>query len=104
MAEIGWWKWDIVKKKKLKKKSDLSKLVVVSFLERNVSVVWLFMCESIEMVMVVAVLYYIGLVHYHAWKRERERESMCDSDGFLEELEVGLKDDNWLMKEKKRER
>jgi len=35
-------------------------LVVVGFLEGNVSVVWLFMCESIEMVMVVAVLYYIG--------------------------------------------
>jgi len=41
-------------------------LVVVRFLERNVSVVWVFMCESIEMVMVVAVVYYIGLVHYDA--------------------------------------
>ena len=57
---------DIVKKKKKNRFSDLSKLVVVRFLERNVLVVWLFMCESIEMVMVVAVVYYIGLVHYDA--------------------------------------
>jgi len=90
-------KWDIGYCEKGKRKnwfSDLSKLVVVSFLERNVSVVWVFMCESIEMVMVVAVLYYIGLVHYHAW--EREREIVCvDSDRFLEELEVGLKEGWW---------
>jgi len=46
---------DIVKKKKKNRFSDLSKLVVVRFLERNVLVVWLFMCESIEMVMVVVV-------------------------------------------------
>lgn len=51
--------------------SYFSKLVVAGFPERNVSVVWLFMCESIEMVMAAVVLYSIGAL---SCMRERERE------------------------------